>query len=105
LCICTVAPITVLVSVRLFMPAVSVAQKVKIQTEDGVTVVRNPKKPVPQPGGPSKLLLKEDPVIGKEAGESGYLFAGIIKKNKPYVLISENEEDIPLVKRYVMEWK
>jgi hypothetical protein len=59
------------------MPAASVAQKIKIQIEDGVTVVRNPKKPVPQPNGPSKLLLKEELVIGKEAGESGYLFAGL----------------------------
>jgi hypothetical protein len=74
---CSVSSFAVLISVLLFMPAVSIAQKVKIQTEDGVTVVRNPKKPVPQPNGPSKLLLKEDLVIGKEAGESGYLFAGL----------------------------
>jgi hypothetical protein len=74
---CSLIPLAVLISVLLFMPAESIAQKVKIQTEDGVTVVRNPKKPVPQPNGPSKLLLKEDLVIGKEAGESGYLFAGL----------------------------
>ena len=66
-----------LICIVLHIPAASVAQKVKIQTEDGVTVVRNPKNPVPQPGGPSKLLLMEDLVIGKEAGESGYLFAGL----------------------------
>jgi hypothetical protein len=73
----SLVPLAVLISIVLLMPAASVAQKIKIQTEDGVTVVRNPKKPVPQPGGPSKLLLKEDLVLGKEAGESGYLFAGL----------------------------
>ena len=75
--LCSVVPLAVLIGIFVLMPAASVAQKVKIQTEDGVTVVRNPKKPVPQPGGPSKLLLKEELVVGKEAGESGYLFAGL----------------------------
>jgi hypothetical protein len=31
--------------------------------------------------------------------------AFIVKKNKLYTLISENEEGIPPVKRYAMEWK
>lgn len=74
---CSLIPLAVLIGVFVLMPAASVAQKVKIKTEDGVTVVRNPKKPVPLPDGPSKLLLKEDLVVGKEAGESGYLFAGL----------------------------
>jgi len=75
--LCWLVPLAVLIGIFVPMPAASFAQKVKIQTEDGMTVVRNPKNPVPQPGGPSKLLLKEDLVIGKEAGESGYLFAGL----------------------------
>ncbi len=75
--LCSVVPLAVLISMFLLLPAASVAQKVRFQTEDGVTVVRNPKKPVPLPSGPSKLLLKEDLVVGKEAGESGYLFAGL----------------------------
>jgi hypothetical protein len=29
----------------------------------------------------------------------------VVKKGKLYVLITENEEGIPLVRRYAMEWK
>lgn len=50
-------------------------QKVDIRTEDGVTVVRNPKAPVPQPGGPKKLLLTQDLVIGKDLTGGGDIFA------------------------------
>ncbi len=50
-------------------------QDVKISIENGVTVVRNPKKPVPQPRGPSRLVLREDLIIGKEEVPGGYLFA------------------------------
>jgi len=31
--------------------------------------------------------------------------AFVVKKNKLYVIIRENEEGIPLIKRYGMEWK
>jgi hypothetical protein len=55
--------------------ALSPGQKIKITSENGVTVVRNPETPVPQPGGPAKLILKQDLVIGKEPTSSGYLFA------------------------------
>jgi hypothetical protein len=55
-------------------PAVP-GQRVDIKTEDGVTVVRNPKAPVPQPGGPSMLVLKEDLVIGKDPADGLDLFA------------------------------
>lgn len=50
-------------------------QKTEFKTEAGVTIVSNPKKPNPKPGGPSKLLLKEDLVIGREELAEGYLFA------------------------------
>ena len=50
-------------------------QKIGIKTEGGVTVVRNPKAPVPQPGGPSMLVLKEDLVIGKDPAGGPDLFA------------------------------
>lgn len=50
-------------------------QKTEFKTENGVVFVSNPKKPAPKPGGPSKLLLKEDLVIGHETTAAGYLFA------------------------------
>jgi len=54
----------------------SFAQKIEItKLADGTTLVRNPKTPVPQPGGPSKLTLKEDLVVGKQAGNAGPLIA------------------------------
>ncbi|MGB7297636.1 MAG: 6-bladed beta-propeller [Candidatus Aminicenantales bacterium] len=49
-------------------------QKIEIKTEGGVTVVRNPKVPVPQPDGPSKLVLTQDLVIGKEPVGGSPLF-------------------------------
>jgi len=53
----------------------SAGQKIEVKTEGGVTVVRNPKVPVPQPGGPSKLVLREDLVIGKGPAGGPDLFA------------------------------
>lgn len=41
------------------------AEKVKIKTENGVTVVYNPKKPAPPKGVLTKLILKEDFSIGE----------------------------------------
>lgn len=64
-----------LLSFLFMLPLSARAQKVEITTENGVTVVRDPKVPVPWPGGPSKLILTEDLVIGKEATAAGYLFA------------------------------
>jgi len=51
------------------------AQRIEVKVEDGVTVVRNPVAPAPKPGGPSKVILTEDLVIGREAAMEGYLFA------------------------------
>lgn len=51
-------------------------QKIEIiKLADGTTLVRNPKAPVPQPGGPSELILKEDLIVGKQAGSTGPLIA------------------------------
>jgi hypothetical protein len=50
-------------------------QKIDVRNEDGVVVIRNPKSPVPQPGGPSKLILTEDLVIGKDPAGGPDLFA------------------------------
>lgn len=41
------------------------AEKIKIKTENGVTVVYNPKKPAPPKGVLTKLVLKEDFSIGE----------------------------------------
>jgi hypothetical protein len=49
--------------------------KGKIKIENGETVVRNPVAPAPKPGGPSKVILIEDLVIGRETTEKVYLFA------------------------------
>jgi len=50
-------------------------QKVAVTTENGVTIVRNPKVPVPQPGGPSRLILTPDLVIGRDPAGGSDLFA------------------------------
>jgi len=53
----------------------SAGQKIEVKTEGDVTIVRNPKVPVPQPGGPSKLILTQDLVIGKDPAGGPDLFA------------------------------
>ncbi len=53
----------------------SPGQKLDVRTEGGVTVVRNPKVPSPRPGGPSKLVLNEDLVLGKDPAGGADLFA------------------------------
>jgi len=50
-------------------------QKFDVRAEGGVTVVRNPKVPVPRPGGPSELILTEDLVIGRAPAGGADLFA------------------------------
>jgi hypothetical protein len=56
-------------------PGTASGQEVDIRTEGGVTVVRNPKLPIPRPGGPSKLILTDDLVIGKDLAGGPDLFA------------------------------
>jgi hypothetical protein len=59
-----------------FLATTLFAQKIEIiKLADGTTLVRNPKAPVPQPGGPSELILKEDLIVGKQAGSTGPLIA------------------------------
>ncbi len=53
----------------------ALAQKVEITTEDGIPVVHNPVKPAPRPDGPSRLVITEDLVIGKEQTGEKTLFA------------------------------
>jgi len=69
--------VAVLVLIAFGASVAQAGQKVEIKTENGVTIVHNPKTPVPLPGGPSKLVLKEELVIGKESGASGPFFADL----------------------------
>lgn len=70
------------------------AQEIKIKAENGVPVVYNPKEPVPQPGQPSKLTLKEDFTIGKDTEDLNYIFSGL-----QHVQVDENEYI------YAADWK
>jgi len=51
------------------------AQEIKKKIENGVTVIRNPKTPVPPSGSQSKLILKEDLGIGKDTKKENYWFS------------------------------
>ena len=70
------------------------AQKIKIETKDRVTIVRNPKKPVKVPGAPKSLTLIEDLCIGEPTSEEDYVFADI------RAVQVDDEEDI-----IVLDWK
>ncbi len=68
----------ILLSLLLLFPVKSAAgQKVDVTSENGVTVIRNPKSPTPRPGGPSRLELTEELVIGRAGGASTYVFASL----------------------------
>lgn len=67
--------ILIFVFYMLFLqPYHSWSQKVKIKTENGITVVYNPKRPVKFPGVPSIVTLREDLVIGKNQKKEDYWF-------------------------------
>ena len=71
------------------------AQKVKIEKNDGVTIVRNPKKPAKVPGAPRSLTLQEDLCIGAASGDEDYMFAELRS-----VQVDEDEDIIVLDWRY-----
>lgn len=48
-----------------FRPLPGLGEDIKIRVENGVTVVYNPKTPVPKPGTRTRLLLEETLAIGK----------------------------------------
>lgn len=66
------------------------AEKIKIKTENGVTVVYNPKKPAPPKGVLTKLVLKEDFSIGEGEQEeemfSEMTAVEVDKKGNIYIL-------------------
>jgi len=69
-------PITLYTIILLFfLHCISWGQEVKIETENGVTVVRNPKTPISLPGVPSTIILKEDLIIGEELEKEDYWFS------------------------------
>jgi hypothetical protein len=58
-----------------FLLCISWGQEVKIKTENGVTVVHNPKTPILLPGVPSTIILKKDLVIGEKTEKEDYWFS------------------------------
>ncbi|MCJ7579564.1 MAG: 6-bladed beta-propeller, partial [Candidatus Aminicenantes bacterium] len=65
------------------------AQEVKIETNEGVVVVHNPKMPVDLPGIPSTLKLREDLRVGIESGDENYMFSQLYS-----IQVSDEEEII-----------
>ncbi|MBC7349640.1 MAG: 6-bladed beta-propeller [Candidatus Aminicenantes bacterium] len=64
----------------LFFPACKKGDKVEIKTENGVTVVYNPKNPAPRRGFPTTLSIKEDLSLGakEESRESMLLEPAVV---------------------------
>ena len=60
-----------------FLLCISWTQEIEIKTEDGVTVVYNPKRPVRLPGVPSTIILKEDLIIGEKTEKEDYWFSAL----------------------------
>lgn len=52
-------------------------QKIGFHMENGVTVVENPKTPVPLEGYPLHPLLKEDLVIGRAPADQAFVFSSV----------------------------
>ena len=63
-----------MVLLLLIYPSRAAAQ-VEIKTENGITVVHNPKTPAQVKGAPLLLALKEDLVIGKKTDKEDYWFS------------------------------
>jgi hypothetical protein len=60
-------PLIITILIFLFIsPFLLRAQDVKIKIENGIQIVYNPKNPVPPPGTPKNLLLREDLCVGDE---------------------------------------
>ena len=53
------------------------SQKIRTQKENGVTVVENPKTPVPLEGMPSHPVLKEDLIIGRARADQTFVFSSV----------------------------
>jgi hypothetical protein len=53
------------------------SQKIRTQKENGVTVVENPKTPVPLEGMPSHPVLEEDLIIGRARADQTFVFSSV----------------------------
>jgi hypothetical protein len=76
----------------IFHPAISSGQKVT--AEDGIPIVHNPKEPIVVEGAPTQLMLKQDLLIGQEAGDESYMFSELRSVQV------DDQENI-----YVLDWK
>lgn len=70
------------------------SQDVKIELQNGVTIVSNPKNPAPPEGGPTSMVLKQDLIIGSQTENEQYMF---------YDLRSVQVDDQENI--YVLDWK
>jgi len=68
--------VVLLAIVFLLDPAASSAEdKIVVKKENGLTVVYNPRNPVPPPGSPKSLTLQPDLTIGDQSGDENYTFS------------------------------
>jgi hypothetical protein len=81
-------------AIMIFPACRSKGPDVQITTEEGVTVVHNPKEPVAVDGKVVKLRLEPELTIGKDAGDGKDVFGGI------QLLVIDKLERI-----YVLDWK
>jgi len=75
-------------------------QEVKIEKKDGVTIVHNPKEPVKKPGSPTSLDFVQDLCIGDSPSNENDMFSQI-----GGVMVDVDEDGIPVVLRYRMDWR
>ena len=82
-------------------------QKAKIEKKDGLTIIYNPKKPVKKAGSPSTLVLNPDIRIGDRIDDENYSFSRIggVEVDMDEDIIVIDEEGVPLVMRYTMDWQ
>jgi len=74
------------------------AQKTKIKTENGVTVVYNSKNPSPKNGLRMRIVFEEELSIGEIEGDENYMFSGQIffntdREGNFYVADMEADEE------------
>ena len=69
-------------------------QEIKVKHQNGVTIVYNPKNPVPPKGSPSNIVLKPDLVIGSQTENEQYIFHDVRSVQV------DDQENI-----YVLDWK
>jgi len=89
-----IGSIALFFSVLIFFISCEKQKIVWKETEEGYVIIYNPEKPVPPAGHSSRLVLKQDLVIGNQTENEEYMFSDLRS-----VKIDE-EENI-----YVLDWK